>query len=89
MYGLTLTLKNEIVHIAPRARVNCVAPGWVKTPMAAEAFRNPEILYRALATTPLKKVATPRDVANQVLVLSSTTISGHVTGERLHLMIGE
>ncbi|KAG5644283.1 hypothetical protein DXG03_008769 [Asterophora parasitica] len=31
MYGFTLTLKNEIVKIAPKGRVNCIAPGWVKT----------------------------------------------------------
>lgn len=31
MYGFTLTLKNEIVKIAPRGRVNCIAPGWVAT----------------------------------------------------------
>lgn len=27
MYGFTMTLKNEIVRIAPRGRVNCIAPG--------------------------------------------------------------
>ncbi len=27
MYGLCLSLKNEIVDIAPRGRVNVVAPG--------------------------------------------------------------
>lgn len=27
MYGLALSLKNEIVKIAPKGRVNCVAPG--------------------------------------------------------------
>ena len=31
MYGLTMSLKNEIVKIAPVARVNTIAPGWVKT----------------------------------------------------------
>ena len=30
---------------------------------------------------PLKKIASLRDVANQVVVLSSTAISGHITGE--------
>ena len=50
MYGLTATLKNEFVKIAPRGRVNCVAPGWVGTPMAAESLANPEVAYRALAT---------------------------------------
>lgn len=50
MYGLTLTLKNEIVQIAPRARVNCVAPGWVITPMAEESLKDPDIVYASLAT---------------------------------------
>jgi len=83
MYGLLMTLKNEIVKIAPQGRVNCVAPGWVKTPMAAHALQNPEIVYRALATMPLKKVATPEDVATQVVFLSSTAVSGHVSGQVL------
>ncbi|KAL5520247.1 hypothetical protein ACEPAG_9460 [Sanghuangporus baumii] len=81
MYGFLLSLKNEIVKIAPRGRVNCVAPGWVKTPMAEEALANPNTVYRALATTPLKKVATPSDVALQILVLASPIVSGHVTGQ--------
>jgi len=50
MYGLTMTLKNEIVKIAPKGRVNCVAPGWVRTPMATESLADPEVAYRALAT---------------------------------------
>jgi len=28
MYGFTRSLKNEIVKIAPKGRVNCIAPGW-------------------------------------------------------------
>ena len=50
MYGLTMSLKNEIVQIAPRGRVNCVAPGWVRTPMAAGALADPAVVYQALAT---------------------------------------
>ena len=50
MYGLTLSLKNEIVKIAPCGRVNCVAPGWVKTPMAMNALEDKEIVYNSLAT---------------------------------------
>ncbi|KAI0298481.1 NAD-P-binding protein [Multifurca ochricompacta] len=83
MYGLTLSLKNEIVQIAPRARVNCVAPGWVRTPMAHEALQNPKTVYRALATTPLRKVAEATDVANQIVFLASAKVSGHITGQVL------
>jgi NAD(P)-dependent dehydrogenase (short-subunit alcohol dehydrogenase family) len=31
--------------------------------------------------SPLKKVATPIDVATQIVVLASSTLSGHVTGQ--------
>lgn len=81
MYGLTMTLKNEFVKIAPKGRVNCVAPGWVRTPMATESLADPEVVYRALATTPLRKIATPLEVANQILVLASSAVSSHVTGQ--------
>ena len=50
MYGLTLTLKNEIVKIAPKGRVNAVAPGWVRTPMAESALADPDVVNQALAT---------------------------------------
>ncbi|KAF5348083.1 hypothetical protein D9758_010061 [Tetrapyrgos nigripes] len=50
LIGLTLSLKNEIVKIAPRARVNIVSPGWVKTPMAEEALKDRMVVYRAMAT---------------------------------------
>ncbi|KAH7908225.1 NAD dependent epimerase/dehydratase [Hygrophoropsis aurantiaca] len=83
MYGLTMTLKNEIVKIAPKGRVNCIAPGWVRTPMAESSLSNPKIVYSALATTPLKKVANAIDVAHQIVVISSPTVSNHVSGQVL------
>ncbi|KIJ25367.1 hypothetical protein M422DRAFT_172819 [Sphaerobolus stellatus SS14] len=79
MYGFTLSLKNEIVKIAPRGRVNCVAPGWVKTPAAEEALDR-AVIYRATATIPLKKFARPEDIAHQIVILASP-VSGHVSGE--------
>lgn len=50
MYGFMLSLKNEIVKIAPRGRVNCVAPGWVRTPKKEEKLKDPVFVHRALAT---------------------------------------
>ncbi|KAF7350470.1 hypothetical protein MVEN_01352500 [Mycena venus] len=81
MYGFALSLKNEIVKIAPKGRVACVAPGWVRTPKKAEKLKDPVFVHRALATVPLKKPAEPWDVATQIVVLSSTRLSGHVTGQ--------
>ena len=37
----------------------------------------------AFHSTPLKKVAAPEDVANQIVILSSSTVSGHVSGHVL------
>lgn len=80
MYGLTPTLKNEIVAIAPKGRVNSVNPGWVGTPMAQATLQDKAFVERALATTPLQKVGTPEDIARQVAVLASQVLSGHVNG---------
>ncbi len=85
MYGLTPTLKNEIVAIAPRGRVNSVNPGWVATPLAENTLKDTAFVERALATTPLQKVATPGDVARQVAVMASPVLSGHVNGVNLQV----
>ncbi len=53
------------------ARVNAVAPGWTATEMAAEALDVPGAVDRATRTMALRKVATPDDVASQIVVLAS------------------
>ncbi|KAG6828185.1 hypothetical protein H0H92_008844 [Tricholoma furcatifolium] len=47
----------------------------------ADYSASKSVVYRATATTPLKKVASTSDIANQVVILSSPRISGHVSGE--------
>jgi 3-oxoacyl-[acyl-carrier protein] reductase len=79
-YGLLLSLKNEIVRLAPRARVNTICPGWTYSPMTRGEV-NDEVLGRVTATMPLRKIAQPEDVARQVVVLASDELSGHVTGQ--------
>ncbi len=79
-YGLARSLKNEVVRDVPDARVNVVSPGWTLTPMAEDAL-TPETLKTVTATMPLRKVATPEDVARAIVWLSSPVAAGHVTGE--------
>ena len=79
-YGLLFSLKNEVVRVAPRARVNVVAPGWTYSPMTRGAIDD-DLVQRITRTMPLRKVARPEDIARQVVVLASDEISGHVTGE--------
>ena len=78
--GLLLSLKNEIVRIAPRGRVNAVAPGWTESPMT-RGHVDPEAVRRVSRTMALRKMAQPADVAAQVVVLASDVLSGHVTGQ--------
>ncbi len=78
--GLLLSLKNEIVRIAPRARANAVAPGWTESPMT-RGLVDPEQVRAVSRTMALRKVAQPEDVAAQVVVLASDALSGHVTGQ--------
>jgi 3-oxoacyl-[acyl-carrier protein] reductase len=80
LYGLTLSLKNEIVRVAPRARVNAVAPGWTVSPMTRDVIDD-ELVRSISRTMPLRKVAQPEDVARQIVVLASDELSGHVSGQ--------
>lgn len=80
-YGLLLSLKNEVVRVAPRARVNCVCPGWTRSPMTRREVEDPEHIDRVTKTMALRKVAAPEDIARQVVALASDEISGHVTGQ--------
>jgi 3-oxoacyl-[acyl-carrier protein] reductase len=78
--SLLPSLKNEVVRIAPRARVNAVCPGWTESPMTRGSL-DEETLRRVTRTMALTKVAQPEDVAAQVVVLASDALSGHVTGQ--------
>jgi len=78
--GLLLSLKNEIMRIAPLGRVNAVAPGWTYSPMTRGAL-DPDVVERVTRTMPLRKVAIADDIARAVVVLASDELSGHVTGE--------
>src|SRR2546423_12498134 len=42
--GLLLSLKNEIVRVAPRGRVNAVCPGWTLSPMTRATLDDPSVL---------------------------------------------
>ena len=79
--GLLLSLKNEIVRVAPLGRVNAVCPGWTVSPMTRSTLDEPGLVDRVTRTMALRKVAEPEDVARQIVVLASDELSGHVTGQ--------
>jgi len=75
--------KSLAVEMAPRVRVNCVAPGWVDTEMAARPYAGGG-RARIEATIPLGRVASPEDVAGPILFLCSD-LARHITGEVLNV----
>ena len=79
-HGLLLSLKNEVVRVASKARVNVVAPGWTESPMTC-GHVDPEAVRKLSRTMALRKVAQPEDVAAAVVYLVSDVLSGHVTGQ--------
>ncbi|KAJ1856429.1 hypothetical protein GGH12_002493 [Coemansia sp. RSA 1822] len=88
MYGLTLSLKNEIVQVCPRGRVNAVAPGWTRTPMIEKELRDKVVVERSLATSPLNKISEPEDIARTILFLASERASGNITGHVVDVNAG-
>jgi NAD(P)-dependent dehydrogenase (short-subunit alcohol dehydrogenase family) len=44
-------------------RVNCIAPGLIRTDFAKALWENPETLKRALTGTPLKRIGEPEELA--------------------------
>jgi 3-oxoacyl-[acyl-carrier protein] reductase len=80
LVGLMLSVKNEVVRVAPLARVNAVFPGWTESPMTRGVVE-PEQVRHVSRTMALRKVAQPEDVARQIVVLASDELSGHVTGQ--------
>lgn len=83
-YGLVPTVKNEIVRINSKARINAVAPGWVNTELIGDRLDDPRELYlEAQGTVPLRKIAQPEDVARTVAFLASHRAAGHMSGQCL------
>jgi 3-oxoacyl-[acyl-carrier protein] reductase len=81
--GLLLSLKNEIVTLDPRARVNLVEPGWTVTPMAQASLERSGAVESVTRTMPLRQLAAPDDVSRAVLFLASPTMARHLSGETL------
>jgi len=82
LISLTKSLSSEL---APRGvRVNCVAPGWVKTEMSSAALDDAVLGPRIAAGIPLGRAASAREIAGPVLFLC-TPLAGFISGEVLNV----
>ena len=66
------------LSLAPAVRVNCLAPGWVRTAWGEGASERWQ--ERVLRETPLRRWGTPEDVAGAARWLASPA-AAYVTGQ--------
>lgn len=71
-------------ELAPKIRVNCVAPGWIETAMVRPAFEDEAYKQSVIDSIPLKRIATTDDIALSICFLLSDW-SRHITGEILNI----
>jgi NAD(P)-dependent dehydrogenase (short-subunit alcohol dehydrogenase family) len=73
--------RNLAVEYGPHnIRVNCIAPGLIKTDFAKALWENPETLKRATSTTPLRRIGEPDEIAGAAVFLASPAgsfLTGH------------
>lgn len=88
LYGLTKAAlaqmaRNLAVEWGPRGvRVNAIAPGFIRTPLATRLMADEAFMARRLSMTPLRRVGEPHEVAG-VAVLLASQAGGFVTGQTL------
>jgi NAD(P)-dependent dehydrogenase (short-subunit alcohol dehydrogenase family) len=63
-------------------RVNCIAPGLIRTDFARALWENPETLRAMTDPTPLKRIGEPREIAGAAVFLASDA-STFVTGQTI------
>src|SRR6266851_5806379 len=76
--AVTAFSKSFAVTLAPKVRVNCIAPGWIRTSWGENASQPWQ--ERVLHETPLRRWGTPEDVARAVRWLVSPA-AAYVTGQ--------
>ncbi len=77
-------LARNLAHeFGPRGvRVNCIAPGLVRTDFARALWENPETLKRATEPVPLRRIGEPDEIAGAAVYLASRA-SSFMTGQAL------
>ncbi|MCO6384428.1 SDR family NAD(P)-dependent oxidoreductase [Oceanicola sp. 502str15] len=81
--GITMMSRQLAAEWGPQGvRSNCVSPGLVETPMSAGFYADPEVKARREAIVPLRRIATPEDMADAALYLASER-SSYVTGQEI------
>jgi NAD(P)-dependent dehydrogenase (short-subunit alcohol dehydrogenase family) len=65
-----------------QVRVNCIAPGLIRTDFARALWENPETLKAVTMHTPLQRIGEPEEIAGAAVFLASPA-SAYVTGQAI------
>jgi NAD(P)-dependent dehydrogenase (short-subunit alcohol dehydrogenase family) len=63
-------------------RINCIAPGLVKTDFARALWEKDEIREKALSHTPLRRMGEPEDISGVAVFLASAA-ARYITGQQI------
>ncbi|WP_066549471.1 MULTISPECIES: SDR family NAD(P)-dependent oxidoreductase [unclassified Sphingomonas] len=75
--------RNYAVEYGPHnVRVNCIAPGLVKTDFARALWEDPKRIAATNSRTPLRRIGEPEDIAGAVVYLASPA-SAFMTGQAM------
>jgi NAD(P)-dependent dehydrogenase (short-subunit alcohol dehydrogenase family) len=75
--------RNLAVEFGPHnVRVNCIAPGLIRTEFSRALWENPEVLQRRSAQTPLGRIGEPDEITGAAVLLASQAGS-FMTGQTI------
>lgn len=75
--------RNLAVEYGPvNVRVNCIAPGLIKTDFARALWENPEILKASTSGAPLRRIGEPDEIAGAAVFLASKA-GAFMTGQAI------
>lgn len=75
--------RNLAAEFGPhQVRVNCIAPGLIRTDFARALWENPQMLKAVTMHTPLQRIGEPHEIAGAAVYLASPA-STYVTGQAI------
>tara|TARA_A100001037_G_scaffold127594_1_gene115527 strand:- start:1133 stop:1870 length:738 start_codon:yes stop_codon:yes gene_type:complete len=80
LIGLTKSLSQELA--TRNITVNCIAPGFIETPMTEKLDDNRKDII--INSIPANRIGTPKDLSSAVIFLASQE-SSYITGQTIHI----
>ena len=77
-------IRSLAAELAPKIRVNCIAPSLTNTPLAASLLNTGQKIEANAQRHPLKRIGSAKDIANMAVFLLSDK-SSWITGQIMHV----